>query len=655
MANEVKIGKQFIVWKTDFKQTTILRLGNFQEENVNNNEKHRSQMRDFTDIKRAVITNPKKLFIYIMKGVSFNTNFQLAILIFLAIGLNFNTLNNDYAVDDPVVLTKNTLVEKGFNGIPELLTTNFFSGVGLKDVDLPAGRYRPIALITFAIEHQIFGNNPFISHMINILLFALLIALLYKVLKRHLFREFNINLAFITCIIFVVHPIHTEIIANVKSRDEIITFILLLLSSLSFLKHTEKRSLLHLFNSLLCFFLALLTRESAIPFLGLIPIVAYFFFNQTIKKAILISIPFFVVFAIYILVRISIVGMSSAPDNNILNSPFFYATQSEAFATKLFILLNYLGLLLFPHPLSFDYSYNQIPYIELSSVKFISSLLLFTGLIIYAVYTFKRRSIFSFCIFYFIVTIFLFSNFIINIGAPLAERLLFQPSLAFCIVVASVYNKTYKHYFTVSTFFLALLLLLFSLKTIHRNLEWKNDETLCFSDINSAPNSLKLNLIASTMYVSKARDETDPRLKNEYFKKNLYYDEKILKIEPGYPGVYEDLGLTYLELKDYFKAAEFCIKALNTDPENPEIKKRIALLSEIFFNEGNKYFRSGNTNDALIHYKKSIELNNSNVDAWYNLGEVYFKINDTKSAIEAWQIVKRISPNYKFNNEGLSK
>ncbi len=580
----------------------------------------------------------------ITKNLALSTKRQLIILLFLAFGLNVNTLFNDYAVDDVVVLTGNTVVEKGIKGIPEILTTEFFYGLEKKESDLSGGRYRPFVLVTFALEYQFFGKNPMVSHLINVLLFVLLIALLYVLLQAHIFREQHKQLAFITCLLFIVHPIHTEVIANVKSRDELITFILLIVTSFTFIKYVEKRSIVLLFLGLLCFFLALLTRESAIPLIGLVPLISYFFFNQSIKKSILFSMPLVAVFIVYVAIRISVVGFTNASNTEILNAPFLYATPSEAFATKVFILIKYLWLMIFPYPLSCDYGYNQIPYIDVYSLPFILSSLVLLGLIAYAVFTFNKKSIFSFCILYFIITIFLFANFIIDIGAPLAERLLFQPSLAFCIVLAVLYLQVVNTFKVLAKSTLIAILLLFTAKTISRNHDWKNNETLYFTDVESAPNSIRTNLYAAHQYILKAPSETNKEQRDEYFKKAVYYDERILKIYPHYRYIYEDLGLAYFGLLDYFKAADPWVQAYKLAPSDSTMKKRIEMLSDVLFNEGNKFYKIGTTDAAIRCYKKSVELNDNNVDAWYNLTRSYFLIKDIKNENDAWQNVLRLSP-----------
>src|SRR6185369_7431243 len=83
------------------------------------------------------------------------------------------------------------------------------------------GRYRPLSVITFAIEIGIFGpGHPAKSHFVNIVLYGLLVVMLFKFMRDHLFKN-NSLIPFIAALIFAIHPIHTEVVANIKSRDEI--------------------------------------------------------------------------------------------------------------------------------------------------------------------------------------------------------------------------------------------------------------------------------------------------------------------------------------------------------------------------------------------------------------------------------------------------
>jgi len=590
----------------------------------------------------------KKKFVPIVmkKELTLNYKHQLIILLLLALGLNINTLFNEYAMDDVVVVTGNTLVTQGVKGIPKILSTDFFYGLVKTESGFSGGRYRPFALVIFALEYQFFGANPFAGHLINVLLFALLIGLLFVLLQRHIFKEQHHLLAFITCLLFVVHPIHTEVIANIKSRDEIITFILLLATLFAFIKYSEKRSVVILLLGLFCFFVALLTRESAVPFIGIVPLVAYFFLNQSIKRSLLLTIPLFTVFGIYAGIRVTAVGFSHSTQTHILNSPFLYATSTQTFATKVFILAKYVGLLVFPHPLSFDYGYNQIPYIGLNSMPFALSAIFFIGLISYAIFSYKKRSLFSFCIFYFLTTIFLFANFIADVGAPMAERLLFQPSFAFCVFIAVLYLRAARRFNLPAKFILSIILILFSIKTISRNSDWKNNETLILADAQTAGDNVRINLWAAKMYMNKALATTNEEVKNEYFKKAIFHDEKTLKIYPADISVYQNLGIAYWGLQDYLKAADNYKQVYKLVPSDSSTRAQVESLSEILYNEGNKFYKKGNTFSAISYYKKSVELKESNADVWHNLSLSYFRIGDTLNGNIAKQTAEKISSNF---------
>jgi tetratricopeptide (TPR) repeat protein len=590
-----------------------------------------------------------------IKPVIFNRNKQLLILLLFAIGLNINTLFNQYALDDPIAFTENSLVQRGIKGIPLILTKDIFYGMFKQDIPLSGGRYRPFSTIIFAIEYQLFGINPVISHAINILLFAFLIFLLFNLLHEHIFKDKELLLPFFTCLIFVLHPIHTEVIANVKSRDEIIVFILLILTTQSFIKYIDTKNIKYAMSGLIIYFVALLTRESAIPYIVIAPLLAYFFFNSTVKQSLKFILPLLGVFLVYAAIRFIVIGFDIKSDNDVLNYPFMYATPTQAFASKVYLLFKYIGLLFLPYPLISDYGYNQIPYINLSSSKFIISAATIVGLLIYSFATFNKRAIFSFCILYFFTTIILFSNFIIDIGTFLAERLLFQPSLAFCIIIAilTVHGINRNKLITLSL--ISVLAIIFSFITIKRNAEWKNNEMLYNTDVKKAPESVRLNYNAAYSLILKSKTENNIVLKRDYLQKAVIYNEKIFGSYLHYSPLYVNLGFAYFGLGNYFKAADNWLLAYNIEPENPAAKERIRLVSDMLFNQGNNFYRLHNYNAAITCYKKSVEVNDKNADAWYNLGKIYFMENDITNGIESWQKVKLLQPDRELDMNASNK
>ncbi|HRI61197.1 MAG TPA: tetratricopeptide repeat protein, partial [Saprospiraceae bacterium] len=149
------------------------------------------------------------------------------LLMALAFGLYAMSIGFGYVLDDEMVIHKNVYVMKGFAGLREIFGADSFMGYFQKKEQLfllEGGRYRPLSLATFAMEVGIFGkdspNLPHISHFINILLYGLTGVLLYRILLG-LFPlkeggRWYFGLPFLAAAIFVLHPLHTEAVANIK-------------------------------------------------------------------------------------------------------------------------------------------------------------------------------------------------------------------------------------------------------------------------------------------------------------------------------------------------------------------------------------------------------------------------------------------------------
>ena len=143
-----------------------------------------------------------------------------------------NSCFNDYCLDDVMVITENSNTLKGFAGIKEHFTKDYLYGYMHKESQNALSPWRPLSLITFSVEVGLWGiNHPAISHLINVLLYILCTILLFTLLADFLLKEKWI--AFFAALLFAIHPIHTEVVANIKSRDELLC-LLALLSSLHF-------------------------------------------------------------------------------------------------------------------------------------------------------------------------------------------------------------------------------------------------------------------------------------------------------------------------------------------------------------------------------------------------------------------------------------
>ena len=147
----------------------------------------------------------------------------------VALALYYPTISYDYNLDDELVTRGSEFEERGLEvshytafGMDSL--SKIFSEPYYKDSKGNSYGFRPITHTTFALEHAIFGENAATSHTINIVLYALL-GVLIGFLIRYLLPEWDPLLASGVALLFIVHPMHAEVVASIKNRDEILALL----------------------------------------------------------------------------------------------------------------------------------------------------------------------------------------------------------------------------------------------------------------------------------------------------------------------------------------------------------------------------------------------------------------------------------------------
>ena len=294
-------------------------------------------------------------------GTSIYTQGLLCLVVaVLAVLLYAGSYGHDYAYDDLAVVKENRFVQKGLGGINDILHTQYFEGY---DPNTNARAYRPVSLITYALEYEYFGLNPRVHHLVNILLYALTAIVLLLALFRML-RAYHYVLPFLTTLLFVVHPVHVDVVANIKSRDELIGFLCFSTALLFLLKDLDGPALWKKLTSYVFFFLALASKESLLTTLACIPLVLYFFREFNWGRIGKITLPYAGIFLLFLLIRASVIGTAEENSSPItyLDNPMLAATNiGERIGTNIYTMGMYLQTLIFPYRLSCDYSYNSIP------------------------------------------------------------------------------------------------------------------------------------------------------------------------------------------------------------------------------------------------------------------------------------------------------
>ncbi len=601
---------------------------------------------------------------------------QAAIVGILSFVLYINTSKNEYALDDTIVIVKNEYVYEGFAGIWDILSKDAFDSYYKQfnsSNQLSGGRYRPLSIVTFAIEQQFFGAIPkdkmdsfkthpnginpgfsydmkapferrFIEHMhirhfFNVIWFTLCVITLLYFLRYIVFKHNHI-LALLAAILFVIHPIHTEVVANVKSRDEIMSLLFICLTFILAFKYQEHKKMWMLVCGMISYFLAFLAKEYAITLIALLPL-SFFLFNRfSVWDSIKASLPFMGVMVVYIFMRLQIVApMSENSDSDILNNPYAkVADANEKLATQIATTLNYLKLLIFPDHLSADYSYNTIPYKTFSNPLVWLSLLIH-GTLIGMVFSFFGRlfgsapkagepakkwsmetvRIMCFAITFYLLNLFIICNIFFNIGGTMGERLIFHSSVGFCIAVAYLLYKgtamikpamTGKAILAVA---MVALIGLCGFKTITRNMDWKSDETLFNHDIVEAPNSVLVNANVASSLINKAESEKNLVIKRDELHRGLEYYNKAVTIHNTFVSGYMNRFVAYLKL------------------EEPDSAKM-------------------NLDKVHLYYPNYPKLE----EIYYNLGVCYYMRKQIPQAIQQWQTSLKLKPNYIIAQQSIN-
>ncbi len=791
-------------------------------------------------------------------------NHKQAVFVLVLIGLIFysTSLYNEYALDDAIIIHQNDDVLKGARGIKNIMSSdvyaNFYRRMNASD-QLTGGRYRPLSIVSFALEQEVIGTyrsgfydqvedlnkngkldegpvsytvqgqqdestsalttnqkviaappivqsnyeynayvdanadgkaqteecyhcwdlnknfkndasedlnkdgvfneidcqvkGAFLRHTNNVLLYELLIVLIYILCKSYFFKQQH-DLAFLVALLFAVHPLHTEVVANVKSRDDIFSLMFIVLAFIMAFKFVNNKKTGHLLLFAIVSFLALLSKEYAVLMPLLLPIALYVFDHQSVqKKSLLLLYALFVglgalmlvlaikqVFAvnvlvfinvaalccylvgawllikrdaaqktlltlmlslhavtlIYFIIRLAAVNMvPGVVDSEILNNPFWLASGQEAFATKIYVLLDYFRLLIFPHPLVCDYSFDSIKYKQLSDVSVILSMLLYVVMIIMCWRLIKKRHATGFAILLFLVFLLPISNFIFPIGATMAERLLFHSSLGFAIALAwmilkgidalSAWSIKMKRTFLMSS--LTLIVFLYGCKTWERNWDWKNDVTLFLKDVKNAPNSVLILGNAGARWIDLADTKeitgvtppgqdssivndyngqlkiTDDEVKSGGFKnkreaalqRGIGYLKHAIELHPRYVNGYLNLGLAEFKLGHDDKAIYYWENARFLYPDNPYLKLYYNVYGGILKQRAEEAMGKANTNEAVKQLRYLIVIARENSEPWYLLASAFKQMNELNKAKNCLSRAKQIDPKDEATNKALQE
>lgn len=485
---------------------------------------------------------------------------ELVLIFVIAIGLSFfvfgNVIRGQFVYDDDWVISRNPTLQQ-VNKIPAQFISPYHY------LQPETGLYRPLTLISFSLNF-ILGKGPASFHVVNIFLHALNSFLVFLLLF-YLFK--SRKLAYIGSLLFLLMPIHTEAVSSIIGRADILAFFFSLIVLL--LIYHKKY-----WWSTCAFFLALLSKESAI---GLVPIIVFLFWfleNGGIANVVKKSLRFIPAGAVYLVLRyIALRSNFLSNDADLIYNPLKFAHQPAQFFSALKVMFMYLWKTFVPTHLSADYSFNQIPLVNnLANPYVIGGLALIVAILALLFWRRTARSPLTFGGLFFLSTFFVVSNFIFPIGTVMAERMFYMPSLGIAIITAYPFSVLTQRRFK---FFWWLILimafLIYSISIINRNRVWLNEEALFKDMAEKSPFSAhaKTNL-------------------------GIYYIQ-----EQGKWGEGESL------IEESYKIAPEHIPTMNT----------LGIIAK----------HKGDLKLAEERFKEAIRLNKNALNAYVNLGKLYLK------------------------------
>jgi len=505
------------------------------------------------------------------------------VLVFL---IYSQTLSGDFVFDDRLIVNHYSLLNN-LNNLPEIVTMGYWT--------IESGLYRPVILLSYALNFSFLGSSPYSFHLVNLILYVFTGYLLYLLIKR-LFPKQKL-LAYLTSILFLVLSIHTEAVANIVGRAEILA---LFFSLLAFLEVIKKKSNIWLIG--LWLFLALGSKETAIATWPILLLISFyknkFSFKDVFKKY---SIPLFFSAFIYFVARALVLGPYFLVTNaTLVENPLKFVSFFERINTALQVLVIYFKKTLWPFNLCSDYSYNQIPIVgSFFNLKTLLGLAILLFFIISLIFFFKRKPILALGSAFFLFPFLVISNLIFPIGTIAGERLMYYPSVGLCIFLA--YGLTRLNKIKPKKIFHLLALVIFvSLIAFYgsvsfiRNFDWLTEKNLFISAAKCAPQSVLSRSNMSTVYYFENRydkaleeniaahqiyDKYDKAINNAgliYWKTNRLEEAKqeyfrAIKNWPPYKGVYDNLILLELSQGNIEQAKKWIKVIFIDNPEAAEI------------------------------------------------------------------------------------
>lgn len=532
---------------------------------------------------------------------------RIGALIAVTVLVYANTLVNGFTFDDNLYIFRTPVVSN-------------FSVDGLFEPHRANNVLRPLTFATLALNWFLGGAHAFGYHLFNLLVHVSVVILLYLVFQRLLESvPEGTTVAFVASLLFAVHPIHTEAVAWISGRSELLAAMLLLSA---WLLHINDWQILSLFSLLL----ALMAKESSVVFL---PLVLAGDYARGKLKPLRRYVYIGCVAAIYLALFWKIEGGRFGEKGvSFMDNPLASLPLALRIPNALRIAWKYLGLLIYPRTLSSDYSYNSI--LLYSNWRHnwlpVTASLAVVVLWIWTIWKRKTSWFLAGAIYFgaFSVT----ANLLIPTGTIMGERLAYLPSAGFCLLVALLWSRLEKREKTLAWILLGVLVVPLAARTVTRNQDWHDNGSLFLADLKSYPRNAKLHNNVGVSYYMKRGQFDDAR--REF--------QTALRIYPEFPEALEAYGLVEVLTGNNQHARELLEKSLAmTGKDDINYYFRSVYLAAVLI-------KLGENEEALKLLNQEIAESPGYSLAWSNRAVIRYQQGDTVGARSDAETAFRLDP-----------
>lgn len=538
------------------------------------------------------------------------------VLFFLSVCIYCNSLNGEFVYDDIRTVVENTYLDS-FDSIPEIFSTVSYWGN-----NRASRAYRPVTTFAYLCINVTFGKNPFWYHLFSVLVNAINVVLLFSLLRNFI----SIKISFAAALVFCLHPVHTEAVANITGMAELLSTMFFLVS-FAFLMHCRGKLTWHILPASFALFLGLLSKEN-VAVVPLIYITYLLLFVDTDKNFLkklfhykYCLLASFLTVGTFVFIRSLIVGgMLGLTDINYYDNFIPHVSFLNGKLSAIKVAGIYLSRFIFPYSLLADYSF---PVVRPVTGIYDPSLVLYVvpvSALLVLIFAVKNTTV-RFGGWFFLISISIVSNLFFSIGTIMGERLMYLPSAGLSILLAValslIAEKLFRNNASRNRFFWLLIFILggaFGIRTIARNADWSTSLSLWNSTIKTTGKSFRAynnraNIFIDMKEFTRARSDL----------------LKSLEINNGHYATYYTIGRTFDGQNALDSAIYYYTRAIELKPTDykARVNRGIDLLIQ------NKFSR------AIEDFEMCTRIDPGKFHPWQNLAISYFELEKYDKSLSA--------------------